>query len=382
MNKNKKDKLNLVQNEYHRLCNIFIEHLWNEYKKGNKVKSQFKKEDHPEFTTELTARLVNSCINQASSVVRSRIEQIKKFYKQSVQKPETLEKLLICPLLEKKEMRIDSKNSKIFFNTEMKNFDLCIELKCLGIADNFIIPLKKHKQFNNLVERGGRLLNGIIITENYIQLCFEYVFEEKETKKTLGIDPGINVLYSTSEGYQSNLDHQNNIFKQLLEKVQKQKYNSNSHKAAIKELRDHERYMIKQISLADYSQINLETLDFTKNKYKSDSLCKFWNYSFIFDVIEQYSEYQNVSINRVDCYYTSQRCYECGYVNKLNRNGEKFYCLSCGHSTNADINAAKNIALNLYKLSRQVNQLKHFFWFPDSWTKVQECAGSLVPSVS
>lgn len=42
--------------------------------------------------------------------------------------------------------------------------------------------------------------------------------------------------------------------------------------------------------------------------------------------------------------YTSQTCSECGHVAKENRKTqEKFLCVSCGHTENADINAAKNI---------------------------------------
>lgn len=42
--------------------------------------------------------------------------------------------------------------------------------------------------------------------------------------------------------------------------------------------------------------------------------------------------------------YTSQRCSCCGYVSRDNRQTQaKFECVACGHSENADINAARNI---------------------------------------
>lgn len=42
--------------------------------------------------------------------------------------------------------------------------------------------------------------------------------------------------------------------------------------------------------------------------------------------------------------YTSQTCSGCGYVSKENRKTQdKFLCVSCGHTENADTNAAKNI---------------------------------------
>ena len=42
--------------------------------------------------------------------------------------------------------------------------------------------------------------------------------------------------------------------------------------------------------------------------------------------------------------YTSQRCSVCGHVAPENRKTQdEFACLACGHSENADLNAAKNI---------------------------------------
>ncbi len=43
-------------------------------------------------------------------------------------------------------------------------------------------------------------------------------------------------------------------------------------------------------------------------------------------------------------YYTSQTCSRCGFTDKGNRPTQaKFKCLVCGHTDNADINAALNI---------------------------------------
>lgn len=46
----------------------------------------------------------------------------------------------------------------------------------------------------------------------------------------------------------------------------------------------------------------------------------------------------------IDPAFTSQRCSECGHVDKGNRRTQSaFICLACGHAENADMNAAKNI---------------------------------------
>jgi putative transposase len=49
-------------------------------------------------------------------------------------------------------------------------------------------------------------------------------------------------------------------------------------------------------------------------------------------------------LQEVDPRFTSQRCSACGVIDKASRrNQSQFACISCGHSENADTNAAKNI---------------------------------------
>ncbi|MFH1636700.1 MAG: zinc ribbon domain-containing protein [Chloroflexota bacterium] len=42
-------------------------------------------------------------------------------------------------------------------------------------------------------------------------------------------------------------------------------------------------------------------------------------------------------------YKTSQTCSSCGHVDRGNRSGELFRCLSCGYVANADVQASRNI---------------------------------------
>ena len=54
---------------------------------------------------------------------------------------------------------------------------------------------------------------------------------------------------------------------------------------------------------------------------------------------------------------TSRACHVCGYVDKENRKTQaEFKCIHCGHTENADVNAAKNIKrAGLAQIARQVN---------------------------
>lgn len=67
-------------------------------------------------------------------------------------------------------------------------------------------------------------------------------------------------------------------------------------------------------------------------------------------------------IVRINPAYTSQRCCGCGHIEKDNRNDKNdtkhFECLRCGHTEDADVNAAKNIRfLGVEELKLKIRKL-------------------------
>ena len=68
-----------------------------------------------------------------------------------------------------------------------------------------------------------------------------------------------------------------------------------------------------------------------------------------FDQLRQFIAYKaqaaGVLVKRVDPKHTtSQRCAECGHVERANRLSQsRFCCRRCGHQAHADVNAARNI---------------------------------------
>jgi putative transposase len=68
------------------------------------------------------------------------------------------------------------------------------------------------------------------------------------------------------------------------------------------------------------------------------------------DLAERYG----IEIHEVDPAYTSQTCSCCGYVDKRQRQGEKFHCRHCGRRMHADVNGARNIALAIGQASEEV----------------------------
>ncbi len=65
--------------------------------------------------------------------------------------------------------------------------------------------------------------------------------------------------------------------------------------------------------------------------------------TFLVRLESKVSKYQGTFI-KVDPRHTSQRCFKCGYTSKTNRLSQsQFECQRCGHTDNADYNAARNI---------------------------------------
>ena len=68
------------------------------------------------------------------------------------------------------------------------------------------------------------------------------------------------------------------------------------------------------------------------------------NWGTFYEYLEYKSKAAGGEVKKIDPAYTSQMCYNCKHVDRENRTTQdKFVCVKCGHSDNADINAAKNI---------------------------------------
>jgi putative transposase len=63
-----------------------------------------------------------------------------------------------------------------------------------------------------------------------------------------------------------------------------------------------------------------------------------------FNILTYKAEWAGKTVIAVNPKYTSRICYACGHNEKGNRKTQdQFKCLSCGHTANADHNAALNI---------------------------------------
>lgn len=104
---------------------------------------------------------------------------------------------------------------------------------------------------------------------------------------------------------------------------------------------------------------NLKGIRFSANNKGKKFRSKIgkWNFSQLRKMIEYKAKREGIPVIAINPAYTSQMCNSCFYIGK--RNGKIFKCENCKTISDADINAAKNIALlgSLVNGSERYNML-------------------------
>ena len=76
-----------------------------------------------------------------------------------------------------------------------------------------------------------------------------------------------------------------------------------------------------------------------------EAFLKNWSYDDLKRDIKYKAKAQGIIVDdKIKPYYTSQRCFKCGYISEDNMNKRDFVCQSCGHKEHVDYNAAQNVA--------------------------------------
>ena len=140
--------------------------------------------------------------------------------------------------------------------------------------------------------------------------------------------------------------------KSLINTIKRKKQNSKAYTRAKKTLSYYLHKTVKDcLPWSDMSLVVVERLKDIKKGKKPNRNKSFrktlsnWNYRELLDIIQMRSEENRVSFRSVDPYKTSQQCPVpvCSHTERDNRSGEKFKCLRCGYSNQADLVGSLNI---------------------------------------
>jgi putative transposase len=113
-----------------------------------------------------------------------------------------------------------------------------------------------------------------------------------------------------------------------------------------------DQYIDQAVDKIPWNKINVlvieDLTDLKRGKKKNQSkkvrkMLSPWRYRRALNRIEQRCQENGVRLVRVNPANTSRCCPNCGKVSKLNRSGEEFLCIACGHTDDADGVGALNI---------------------------------------
>lgn len=223
---------------------------------------------------------------------------------------------------------------------EYKICDSSIQLDGKDVILNLTIDIPKHDKFELV---SGRYL-GVDLGIKYPA----YVCLNDDTYKRKSIGNELELLKQRQQ------------FKNRRKRLQEQLKLVNGGKGRDKKLKalDHLRVSERNFAKTYNHNISKEIINFAlKNKCEcikledlsdntfDNKLLGIWGYYELQNMIEYKSERVGIKVIKVDPSYTSQTCSRCGHIDKDNRlTQEKFKCIKCDFTLNADHNAAINIS--------------------------------------
>ena len=374
-NTNKKNDLHKFINEYHRVTQEFVCLLWEQ----EKIHRLIPRETTDEVNSWLSQRAIQCAAKQASGIVRgTRAKQKKREFihdklvsegkfKQARKLKKVIEKVKISrPDVKSLEVELDSRFVKLDWDNPT-SFDGWLTLTSLGNKLKIKMPVRKSKHFNWL-SKSGTLKSGVRVSKERITFNFEMPeVKHKRTGTTLGIDIGSKTVISCSNGFQSKQDKHGWDLDKIQIKLNRRERGSNGFRRAQQHRKNHVNWSINQLSLTNIKKIRIEKIKHLRKGHKSSRKLSHWAYTTIFDKLEDICSTTGVQLEKVNPAYTSQRCSQCGWVRKRNRQGKLFKCNSCSYECDADLNASKNISLELSYISKEQRLSKAnrtgFYWF-------------------
>ena len=111
--------------------------------------------------------------------------------------------------------------------------------------------------------------------------------------------------------------------------------------------KNHIHWCINRVNLKGIKELRLEEIVNINYKRRTSRYLQGFANSLVRDTIKARCEENGVHFKLQSSSYRSQRCSQCGWVQKSNRKGKVFSCNQCGYVDDADINASLNHEANL-----------------------------------
>ena len=194
-----------------------------------------------------------------------------------------------------------------------------------------------------------------------LTLTFRIPKAEPVEGKVLGVDLGMHALYKDSEGGEYRYPRVQRVRRRYAydRRTLQEKGTRSAHRRLKAMGRREERFIrdvdhcaakrladtpgIGVMAFEDLARIRRLARKGTRTSRRRRNMLNQWPFSQLQELTAYKAAAKGIRVVMVDPAYTSQRCNRCGYVDKDNRDRARFDCLNCGHSDDADHNAALNI---------------------------------------
>ena len=194
-----------------------------------------------------------------------------------------------------------------------------------------------------------------------LTLTFRIPKAEPVEGRVLGVDLGMHALYKDSEGGEYRYPRVQRVRRRYAydRRTLQEKGTRSAHRRLKAIGRREERFIrdvdhraakrladtpgIGVIAFEDLARIRRLARKGTRAGRRRRNMLNQWPFSQLQEFTSYKAAAKGIQVVMVDPAYTSQRCNRCGYVDKGNRDRARFDCLRCGHSDDADHNAALNI---------------------------------------
>ena len=347
--------------------------------------------------TWLSARAIQCAGVQASGLVRAVKTKTAKALKRrghlvkerkSLKKiDKQITKLLVAkPEITKLQPQLSAQCARVDRNNET-SFETWVTIHSISNGMKIILPAKGSKHLDELLTRGGKILNSVRVSNESVYVSLEMPPVPLKTEgKTVGMDLGVTEMFVGSDGQREIADKDGHTLSSIMETMKRRKNGSKGFERAQAHRESHINWAVKQINLDGVSQVNLEDLKgVRKNKINSRKMNR-WTYGTIRRGVERLCAKNGVRTVRVNPNLSSQRCNQCGWTQGKNRCGKRFLCISCGHGADADENASLNLVVNLPKVTGQQWSRNRdgngFFWIPTKGQEPMVPGGPRVRNVS
>jgi transposase len=334
-----------------------------------------------DFTTDLSARAIKRASSEALDIVKSQTQKRK-------QQLYILNKLTSQGKTNdviKLQLKIDSKPltkpTKTSFDEFAKLDSNCCEfipyktnefdgfLKLHGIGKKYghiYVPIKYTKHSNNLMKKGYEMMTTWQISDKLVASTWQLESQPSTGTKIIGADQGLKTCLSLSDRQTTTSCPHGHDLDSITTKLSRKKRGSKAFARAAAHRTNYANWSINQLNLHDVKEIRLEKLFQMRTGQNVGNKLSHWTYTQINTQIKSRCDELGVLVKEQSPVYRSQRCSDCGWVQKTNRIKKDFICKHCGATHDADINGALNHVVDLFPLPYRFFQMNlnktGFFW--------------------